>query len=86
MPYLNLGWWRRQKGLGQVSLSSGDGSEKREEDEFASGKGTYVGSFVAMSQWLERKERNEKIRPETAGTQKKSGDTSCSITTVEETV
>ncbi len=40
---------------------------------------------VAMAK-LERKERNGKIRPETAGTWKKSGNTSCSITTVEETV
>ncbi len=35
---------------------------------------------------LERKERNEETRPEIAGTRKKSGNTSCSITTVEETV
>jgi hypothetical protein len=50
-------------------------------------KGTYVGSAAHSSRCrngkLERKERN---RPETAGTRKKSRDTSCSITTVEETV
>ena len=43
---------------------------------------------VAMAKGcnLERKERKEKIRPEMAGTRKKSGNTSCTITTVKETV